>query len=51
MGAAVLPSLFTNRPGAAFGIPCSHAGFPVVHGAESSKEHSLPQNPWNPRAI
>ena len=30
-----------DRPGTAFGIPCFHAKFPVICGAESSKEHSL----------
>ena len=49
MGAAILPSLLMDRPGTAFGIPCFHAEFPVFRGAESSKEHSLPGNPWNSR--
>ena len=38
-----------DRPGTAFGIPCFHAEFPVVSGAESSEEHNLPGNLWNPR--
>ena len=46
MGAAILCA---DRPGTAFGIPCFHAKFPVVRGAVSSREHSLPGNPWNPR--
>ena len=32
MGAAILPSMCTDRPGTAFGIPCYHAEFPVVRG-------------------
>ena len=51
MGAVIMTSVYvyTDRPGTAFDIPCFHAEFPVVRGAKSSKEHSLPGNPWNPR--
>ena len=40
--------LGTGR-GLLFGIPRFHAESPVVRGAGSSKEHSLPRNPWNHR--
>ena len=44
-----LAEVSADRPGTAFGIPCFHTEFPVVRGAESSKEHRLPGNPWDPR--
>ena len=46
-GIAILPSVCADRPGSAVGIPCFRAEFPVVRGAGSSEEHSLPWNFWN----
>ena len=47
MGAATFPGVCADQLGPAFVIPCLHAKFPVVRGAESSKEHNLMGNPWN----
>ena len=51
VGAAIRTSVCGYRLGTALGIPCFHAEFPVVRGAEGSKEHNLPAPgyPWNPR--
>ena len=44
----MLLNVCSNRTVTAFGIPCFHAEFHVVRGAERNKEHSVPGNPWNP---
>ena len=49
MSATILASLYTDRPGPAFGISCFHSEIPTVRRAESSKDHSLSRNAWNPR--
>ena len=47
-GLSVSAAILPNVCGPA-GIPCFHSEFPVVRGAESSKERSHPGNSWNPR--
>ena len=49
MCAVFLPDECADRPGTALGIPCFHAEFPIVRGAENDREDSLLGNTLNPQ--